>query len=198
LAVFVLFNNSNKGTLLIYSEKADLTVFVDQQEKKSIDNTKNPISLKLKKGFHQIVLAKKEHWPWIREVEIQKDKIKEIYPFFISQIPDGQMIESSNPKHNEIISLFKKELISPIVQQLLINNNLAFQAEIRALDFYKTDREDLALIAMDDGVYVLEINKNIQNPNFQPVFIGSSPTFVKIDNDAIYILDGNNLLLLAI
>lgn len=64
-------------------------------------------------------------------------------------------------------------------------------AVIRSLDFYP-GRADVLIIAMDNGVYALDIDKT-GTQNFQPIYKGSAPSFILSDSGALLIEDGGHL-----
>ncbi len=62
---------------------------------------------------------------------------------------------------------------------------------IRDLAFYG-DRLDVVLLAAEEGIYVLEITADdIQN--FQPVYLGESPRFLKTGTNSLTVLDEGQL-----
>ncbi len=63
---------------------------------------------------------------------------------------------------------------------------------ITSIDFYKYDNNVL-LFSAGTGIFAIEINKNgIQN--FQPVYTGADPKFIKASPTELYILDNGILL----
>jgi len=191
VGAFFLFQNNNQyGTLLIKTSESDLSIFVDNQEIIPLQKT-NPV-FKLKKGEHSVIISKIGHWPWAKNIEIIRKEEVGLKPFFVPQNTSGFLIGESDIEYASILTLFQENLILPeVFGQLTANANL--KSKITALDFYK-DRADVVIFSAENGVFVLEMEEdNIQN--LQPLYSGNNPVFVKKDNDAIYILDGNNLLL---
>ena len=75
---------------------------------------------------------------------------------------------------------------------------LESESVVRNIDFYK-DRDDVLLIALQDGVFALEIDKRGTTQNFQPVYKGTSePVFSTKDSTSIYVLDGALLFVVSI
>jgi len=62
-------------------------------------------------------------------------------------------------------------------------------APIKDIDFYP-GREDAVLIAIQNGIYVIEIDAR-KYQNFQPVYKGVDPYFV-LSNNTLYIKDNDN------
>lgn len=53
-----------------------------------------------------------------------------------------------------------------------------------------SERDDIVFLAIGTGVYILEIT-TASNPNFQPIYRGTNPTFVFRDARSIYVGDGS-------
>lgn len=68
--------------------------------------------------------------------------------------------------------------------------------EVRSLAFYK-DRNDVMIVAMQDGIFALEINPN-GTQNLQPLFEGKEPDFRIGTDGKLYAKDENTLMLLSI
>lgn len=65
---------------------------------------------------------------------------------------------------------------------------------IRALSFYK-NRNDVVIFAAQDGIFALELDSE-GTQNFQPVYEGSSPVFVKAPKQhSIYVKDGDGTIM---
>jgi hypothetical protein len=75
-------------------------------------------------------------------------------------------------------------------------NAFTSSANIRNLDFYK-NRNDIFILSFGTGIFAIEADKT-GTQNFQPIFDGYSPEFVKNDSKTIYLLDNNSLSILEI
>jgi len=187
----ILYRNSYYGTLQVKSLDKNLIIFIDNQ-RKTISQDINP-EFKLRNGEYTIVVSKERFWPWIKEVEIKREDNLTIQPFFIPQNTSGLLIGKEDSEYQYIMSLFQKDLISSQAMKKISDSNTKLKTSITAIDFYK-NRQDVVIIASGDGVYALEINtENFQN--FQPIYKGKNPVFVKKDNSSIYIFDSENLIL---
>lgn len=72
------------------------------------------------------------------------------------------------------------------------------QTDIRSLNFYK-DRDDVLLIASQNGVFAIELDHRGGTQNFQPIYKGAGlPRFMVADQNTIYVLDGSILLAITI
>lgn len=75
---------------------------------------------------------------------------------------------------------------------------LESDSEVRNIDFYK-GRDDVLLIASQNGVFAIEIDRRGGTQNFQPVYKGTaSPRFTTENTEIIYVLDGALLFSVAI
>ncbi|MFC1802178.1 hypothetical protein ACFLY7_01930, partial [Patescibacteria group bacterium] len=145
----------------------------------------------VKKGEHQILISKENHWPWSANTLIKSKNTTIINPFFTKQTPDIELITNLNPEYTKISSLFVKDLISQKAQEKVAEHYITFESEVKALDFYK-DRDDVVVIALENGIYALELTVS-ENPNFQPIYLGQNPVFVKKDSKSLYIKDSETI-----
>jgi len=187
----IFYRNNQYGILQIESLDENLIIFIDNQRKTAQQDI-NP-QFKLKNGQHTIVVSKDKFWPWIKEIEIKKETDIKIKPFFVPQNTSGLLIGKEDPEYSQIISLFQKNLISDDAYSNISSTNSTLKTSITAIDFYK-NRQDVVIISAGDGIYALEIgNEDIQN--FQPIYKGINPVFVKKDSSSLYVLDNDNLMI---
>jgi len=67
-------------------------------------------------------------------------------------------------------------------------------SNIRNADFYPK-RRDVAIVAVQNGVYAVEFDGRGGNRNIQPIYKGKEPNFTTYKNDgSIYILEENKLI----
>lgn len=73
------------------------------------------------------------------------------------------------------------------------NRIIVFTAdsEIENTDFY-ANRSDVIMIAIKDGIYAIELDATgVQN--FQPLYVGIGPRFLKESSESFLVLDGDSL-----
>lgn len=184
LVYFYIEKNSG---LLVIETKDSLDVYIDNKKKSFVAPSDNGLSYKIKSGEHNILLNKAGYWPWNDVVTISNTKVTTIYPFFVPKNTSGYVITKKDPEYEKIMAKFNSSNTHI--------KGLKFIYPINSSDFYK-DRADVAVIAVDNGIYALEITDD-QNPNFQPIYKGSKPEFVKKDNDFLYVKDGNSLMMIS-
>ncbi len=190
---YIFYTENNKGILKVNTTGENISIFIDGQDKGISNITEVGKQIKLKKGVHSILISKPGFWPWLTAVEVLGKQTLEINPFFIPENANGYIIPEEDPEYQDIInSFYTKTLIDWEMNENTPEIITNFESEIRASDFYK-DRQDVVIVAVENGVYALEINSS-STPNFQPIFTGVEPTFVKKDSNSIYVKDGKMLM----
>lgn len=175
----------NSGLLTINTNDA-VDVYIDQKKKSYIHPSNSGISYKISSGEHNVIINKAGYWPWNKNVSISNTEISSVYPFFVPKDTSGYVITKEDPEYNDIMTKFDSSNTHI--------ENLKFIYPINSSDFYK-DRVDVAVVAVENGIYALEITDD-PNPNFQPIYKGSNPEFVKKDDDFLYVKDGNSLMII--
>ncbi|MFH1402390.1 MAG: PEGA domain-containing protein [Patescibacteria group bacterium] len=189
--IYLFYNNNQYGFLQISSLDENIAIFIDN--KKAISERDINPNFKLKNGEHTIIVSKENFWPWTQTIKIKRKETVATTPFFVPQNTSGVLIGASDPEYANILSLFQKNIISQKAFEKIADKNLELKSKIKALDFYK-NRIDVIIVAVATEVFALEIEgEDVQN--LQPVYTGKNPVFVKKDNNSIYILDDNNLML---
>lgn len=197
--VFFYYKEAHSGILRINANNEQVGIFVDTKEKGLFDIGKKGKIFKLSEGSHSIIISKKDFWPWTTKVNVSKTETIDIYPFFVPQSTNGFLISKEDSEYKNIITKFENTKT-----HIDWNKNgetpkiiKDFKSEIRMSDFYK-ERDDVIIIAVSNGIFALEINNNEESiPNFQPIYKGVSPEFVKKDNNTIYVRDNGNLMEVA-
>ncbi len=193
ISLFLFYSENLKGAFRINAAEGNTNIFIDGVDKGFSEITKEGELIEIKEGSHSIILAQENYWPWAKEIQVTRQQTTEIYPFFVPQNSSGFLIPNTDPEYYDISAMFwKKTRIDWEMDENTPEIIRDFKEEIRASDFYK-DRDDVIIVAVQNGVFALEIN-NESMPNFQPIYKGTEPTFVKKDNDMLYIKDGKTLM----
>ncbi len=191
LVLGFLYRNNQYGSLKVNTLEEEVKVFIDNERKES-DQDINP-EFKLIKGERVAIISKDGFWPWIKNIEIIKKEEIQITPFFVPQNTSGVMIGKQDPEYWSIRSMFRENLISEEALNVIPEGSL--KEKIKAINFYK-DRQDVVIVASLNGVFALEITETEATiQNLHPIYKGQNPTFVKKDDNYIYILDNNNLMM---
>jgi len=193
VSLFLFYSENSKGLFKINSSEKNIDVLIDGKDNGILEIPEEGLILKLKKGSHSIILTKEGYWPWAKEIKVTKERITEIDPFFVPKNSKGVIITKNDSEYYKIMSLFwKKTHINWEMNENTPAIIKDFKEKIKASDFYKK-RDDIIIIAVQNGIYALEIN-NTSMPNFQPIYKGKDPTFVKKDNNTLYVKDGKMLM----
>jgi len=193
VSLFLFYSENSKGTLKIVTDDKNLEVLIDGKSVEPVSSSEKVLSYKIKKGSHSIILNEEGYWPWAKKIDIKEKQIIEIFPFFVLKNSSGFIITKNDPEYYKIKSLFWKNThINWDMDENTPSIIKDFKDEIKASDFYK-DRDDVVIIAVQNGIYALEINSDTM-PNFQPIYKGKDPFFVKKDNHSLYIKDGDSIM----
>lgn len=85
------------------------------------------------------------------------------------------------------------------VETRIVKKIITPKDTVRSLDFYK-DRTDVIIFASDVGVYAMDAVENASDKvvNFFPLYKGIKPIFQKTEHSFLYVLDGENLMMVVI
>jgi len=210
------------GSLKIISPEFIPKIFINDKEQ-NLPNIRGNEQLfkKVPVGENSVVVSKKGFWPWMKKVVISEGSETIIKPFLIEIMQEN--IFSINKDSDEYKNIKNKidnyslptkenKLVSFSAEtSLWIENNNIFSENseqkepelifksntiINNIDFYR-NRDDVILFSTDGFIYALELDKT-NNQNFQPLFQGANPRFIKKDNSNIYVMDSNILAIIKI
>ena len=209
------------GTVSMIVPLSGISVYIDQSRKVVTSKENELVTIKLSPGIHSVIVSGTGYLPWTKNIEMPSGGTKNISPIFVSQNSSGYIIGQKDPEYwkikNSITSDKLPSKSSPRVSKdgavmvwvegnsimarstnLGQATNMIIQPEatIRNVDFYK-DRSDTIIFSMNSNVYAIEIDKK-STQNFFPIYVGKSPSFVKVDANSIYVLDENFLMQVAI
>ncbi|MBU1557615.1 PEGA domain-containing protein [Patescibacteria group bacterium] len=193
VSLFLFYSENLKGAFKINSVEGSVNIFIDGEDKGFSEITKEGQTVELKEGSHSIILSQENYWPWAKEIQISKQQTTDIYPFFVPINSSGFIIPNTDPEYSNIMAMFWKKIhIDWEMDENTPEIIKEFKEEIRASDFYK-DRTDVIIVAVQNGIFALEIDNGFM-PNFQPIYKGTEPTFVKNGNNSLYVKDGELLM----
>lgn len=190
-----LWTTTNTGTLLIHSPVYGARVFVDEHLAGISNESSGDLRLPEPAGKHNVIVSKEGFWPWTKNVEIKKHETRELYPFLVPQkialevIPRSILLNgtaNTNTDYEKAASLFENLAMKDEIKLLVEATRIQ---DVSYAD-YAPGRTDVLLIAAKDGIFAVEIEKN-EHPNFQPVYKGTKPLFVKTEENTLYIKDGD-------
>ncbi len=197
-AGYGIFTTINTGTIVVYSPAYNTEVFIDGHAVGASNEASSTLRFSETAGKHSVIVSKEGYFPWTEDVKITKHGTAELHPFIVpknvpmeniprSIISDGAT--GMNPEYEKIAPLFSalktSEEIEPLVAATRIQG-------VTHADYFP-GRTDVLLIATADGIYAVGIEKD-DRPNFQPVYKGTNPLFLKSPEGTIYIKEGDSIL----
>ena len=198
IALFVsygLWTSAHMGTLIVDSPAYGSRVFVDQHLAGVLKQVPDSVHLSEQTGKHNVIVSKEGYWPWTQDVEIKKNETIELHPFIIPQkvatdrvvrLVSSNGVTSIDPEYVKIAALFENLTTSSEIQPLVEATHIL---NVSYAD-YAPGRTDVLLMATSDGIYAVGIEKS-EHPNFQPVYKGTNPSFVKTKDNILYIKEGD-------
>jgi hypothetical protein len=200
IAGYGLWTTTDTGTLVVDSPLYEARVFVDEHSAGVLRDAPNSLRLSERAGTHTVIVSKNGYWPWTETVEIKKHETTELHPFLVPQKVSMESVTrlvfangatGVNPEYTEAANLIENANISdevlPLVEATRIEG-------VTHADF-APGRTDVIIIAAKDGIFAVGVEKD-ERPNFQPIYKGENPSFVKTKDNALYIKDGDSISLI--
>jgi len=207
---------SSPGSLTVTFPASDAFLYIDGAYALQNNKILTPITKRfLAKGEHTIIVSKPGFWPWSKKVTIESGIVTTISPFLMSKTPHGSLIPESDPEYYRLVSLIEESLdmesIKSSDEQYLLSKNektlyLIHEGVpkkvwegvslIRSFSFYP-GRVDVALIALDTGIYAVELTDN-PDQNLAPLYKGLEPVFSLTPNKSLIIKDYGTLVELSL
>lgn len=195
---------------VVYSDDKKLTTTAADNQTVVI-----PLSVKT----HDIIIGREGYFPWMAQAAIQSEEKTTLHPIFVTQNTTGQIITQKDPQYWKIraevtntklpteatpkiangVSVWVKDNTIYLKENDIVKKIITPKDTVRSLDFYK-DRTDVIIFASDAGVYAMDAVENATDKvvNFFPLYKGAKPIFEKTDNSFLYVLDGENLMMVVI
>ncbi len=194
------------------------SIFIDQSRKIVTEKDDETVKIPFSPHKHSVIVSHAGYFPWKKDFEVSSSETAKLSPIFVTSNTTGQIITNKDPEYykirNEVIrdalptkkskrfsndksvSIWIEDggIMAKVASTTL--NIVQIDSAIRNIDFYK-DRNDSIMFSTSNSVYVIEIDKT-GNQNFMPIYKGQSPSFIKVDNNSIYVLDGLNLMQIII
>lgn len=197
-AGYGIFTTINTGTIVVHSPAYNTRVFIDGHEAGTSQEASTTLRFSETAGKHSVIVSKEDFWPWTEDVTLERHGTMELYPFIIPKnvamesvprLSVSNDVTGINPEYAKILPLFDSLAISEEVAPLAAATRIQ---EVAFAD-YAPGRTDVLLIAIPDGIYAIGIEKD-DHPNFQPVYKGKNPLFIKAADNTIYIKEGDSIL----
>lgn len=215
------FAIAKNGSIEAVIPLIDTTIFANNTEVLTTTEENQTIRIPLRAKEHTVIIGRDGYFPWTKTLFVPANTTTEIKPIFVTQNATGQIVTQNDGEYWTLRAQIQNVPLptaeNPLVQDgisLWVEDNTIYTKDtvtekttsiitpledIRSLHFYK-DRTDVVVFASDTGVYALEAVENAaeNNANFFPIYKGVSPIFQKTDNSFLYVLDGENLMMVVI
>ncbi len=192
-----VWSEETSGTITIASPLYGTEVFVDNGRAGIIKTAGEKETYQYPAGKHTVVIARGGYWPWKKDLNITPKQTVVLNPFLVRQeikpevIPQFSVAEgiaTESEEYLNVLALFDDISIQTDIVPII--SSISLQG-VRTADYYP-GRKDVLLVAVQDGIFAIDAVQNDPR-NFQPIYEGASPVFVKTANDVIFIKDGNSL-----
>lgn len=215
------FSIAKNGSIEAVIPLINTTIFVDNTEVLTTTEENQTVRIPLRAKEHSIIIGRDGYFPWAKTVFVPAATTTKIQPMFVTQNATGQIVTQNDSQYWSLRGQIQNTIVptreNPLTEgttSLWVENNTVYTKDlvtektisiitpvdtIRGVSFYK-DRTDVIVFASDNGVYALEALENAanNNANFFPVYKGVSPIFQKTDPSFLYVLDGENLMMVVI
>jgi len=195
------WSEETSGNFTVTSPLYSTEVFVDTGRAGTLKTPGEKMTFTYPEGKHTVIVSRGGYWPWKRDLSIAAKQTVAIAPFLVRQeikpeviaqfsVSGGTAAESA--EYAKTLALFTDLKISDEITTLISASSLK---NVRAADYFP-GRKDVLLVAVQDGVFAVDAVQN--NPrNFQPIYKGNSPIFIKTANGILLIKDGGSLFRIA-
>ena len=108
-----------EGFLLVRTGSVELqyvlpeaVVFLNDEERRGKKNLDGSFSIKnIEPGTYTIMVAKEDHWPWIKKINLSEQQVLVLHPFTISKSPKVTKVSEDDELYLTFISSIKLELL---------------------------------------------------------------------------------------
>ncbi|MCX6738580.1 MAG: PEGA domain-containing protein [Candidatus Parcubacteria bacterium] len=192
-----VWSDETSGTITIASPLYGTEVFVDNGRAGIIKTAGEKETYQYPAGKHTVVIARGGYWPWKKDLNITPKQTVVLNPFLVRQeikpevIPQFSVAEgvaTESEEYLNVLALFDDISIPTDIVPII--SSISLQG-VRTADYYP-GRKDVLLVAVQDGIFAIDAVQNDPR-NFQPIYEGTSPVFVKTANDVLFIKDGGSL-----
>jgi hypothetical protein len=196
-----IWSSETSGDFTVTAPLYATDIFVDNGKAATLKNPGDKMTFTYPAGKHIVIVSRGGYWPWKKDLNIvAKQNIalspflveQEINPEKITQLSFSDNVITLSEEYSDALALFKNLSISDEMLPLVAATNLK---DVRAADYFP-GRKDVLLVAVKDGIFAIDaVQKDPRN--FQPVYKGTSPVFVKTANDVLLVKDGDSIFRIA-
>ncbi|MFA5830654.1 MAG: hypothetical protein WC878_02375 [Candidatus Paceibacterota bacterium] len=196
-----IWSSETSGSFTVTAPLYSTEVFVDTTHAGTLKNPGDTMTFTYASGRHTVIVSRAGYVPWQKNLDIVPKQTVALSPFLVrEEIAPEQITPMSfsngtisiNADYAEAAALFSKLSIANDIVPLVASTSIK---DVRSADYYP-GRKDVLLIAARDGIFAVDAIQNDPR-NFQPVYKGTSPIFVKTANGVIFIKDGDDIFRIA-
>jgi len=192
------WSEETSGSFTVTAPLYSTEVFVDTGRAGTLKTPGQKMTFNYPAGKHTVIVSRGGYWPWKKDLNIAAKQTVVIAPFLIRQeikpeeIPQYTLssdgVISQSPEYADVLALFTGLKIADEIVPLVSATSLK---DVRSADYYP-GRKDVLLVAVQNGIFAVDAAQNDPR-NFQPIYKGNSPLFVKTANNTLFIKDGDSL-----
>lgn len=107
------FSFVRTGTISVINLDSTVRVFLDNKRVGTFSEAAGG-SIVIKNvlpGRHSILVSKNDYWPWLKEVEVQKEEVFTAYPFFILKNTSGVVIQKEDEEYMSIKESVENQIL---------------------------------------------------------------------------------------
>ncbi len=188
--------SKDQGSEIIIFTSPGAQVFVNGELEGQTGTFKREIKVRKGAGDYSVIVAKDEHWPWMKNISLSLNEKETLRPFLLPRdVKKEQILKIAlkgkgtveNPEYAKIISYFNQATIPSEAGELLPELGVE---NVKSADFYP-GRTDALLVSAKNQVFVIEAGEGTPR-NFQPLYSGADPTFIR-RGETLYVKDGDVL-----
>lgn len=190
------------GTITVTAPFYQTEVYIDGVIAGTSRTAGEKLSFSYPVGKHEVIVSKTGFWPWMQNVNVLKSQPAELKPFLLEKTPKTEQIvrmsfdgtaTKINQEYYAALAFFEKVSVPENMTSLVLAAGIK---NARAADFFP-GRNDVLLVAANQSIFAIDA-KNTDPRNYQPVFTGTAPVFVKGADNALLVKDGDAIYMMKI
>lgn len=196
-----VWTSETSGSFTVTAPLYSTEVYVDSGRAGALQTPGEKMTFDYPAGEHTVIVSRGGYWPWKKDLNIIAKKTVSLDPFLVQQdikpeiIPQFSVVDGTateDPAYMGALALFSDLKIANDLLPLISATALK---DVRAADYFP-GRKDVLLVAVQNGIFAVDAVQNDPR-NFQPIYQGNSPVFIKTADGMLLIKDGDSLFRIA-
>jgi hypothetical protein len=192
-----IWSEETSGTIVLFAPVYGTEMFVDGKLAGLSEEAGQKMSYNYSEGKHSVIVSHEGFWPWKKDLSLAAKTTITLKPFIVrkevkpSEIPRSSYDAGTmtiNQDYTDAMTKFNDLSIKEEFKKPLLSTGIG---KARSVDYYP-GRTDVLLVAVNNGIFAVETGTTTPR-NFEPVFEGKEPVFIKDDNNVLIIKDGDSL-----